>query len=196
MKLLIATTNPGKIREISEILASRTISLITPADVGVSVDVAEDGATFAENATTKAVAWNRATGVPCLADDSGLSVDALGGSPGVFSARYAGENATDAENMDLLLRNLAGVENRSARFFCVVAVAFSPEHILTASGQCEGVILAHPLGDKGFGYDPVFYDPSAGKTFAQMTPDEKNARSHRRKALIAVREMLRSSGHI
>ncbi|MDT8272708.1 MAG: RdgB/HAM1 family non-canonical purine NTP pyrophosphatase, partial [Desulfomonilia bacterium] len=196
MKLLVATSNPGKIREILEILGSCGITLVSPDEKGIAFEVEESGTTFAENATIKALAWNRATGMPSLADDSGLCVDALGGAPGVFSARYAGHAATDADNNSLLLRNLEGVEDRTARFVCVMALAFSPEDILTTTGQCEGVILTEPRGEQGFGYDCLFLDPGSGKSFAQMTPEEKNARSHRRRALMALRDLLKSTGRI
>lgn len=195
MKLLAATNNKGKIKEIKEILSVLGITVVSPRESGLSLEVEETGATFEENAVIKARAWCEFSGMPSLADDSGLCVDALGGQPGVLSARFAGEGASDGENIALLLERLKGEEVRSARFVCVAALALPGGAVITARGQYEGVIIDTPMGTEGFGYDPVFFDPLMGKTLAQMSPDEKNARSHRRHALDGLKEKLTASGH-
>jgi XTP/dITP diphosphohydrolase len=194
MKVLVATTNKGKIKEISEILSDAGITLVSPDQLGLKLEVEESGDTFAENALSKASAWQRASGLPSLADDSGLCVDALGGKPGVFSARFAGDGATDRANMELLLKLMEGQENRKARFVCVVALAVSEDMVITARGEYEGIILTAPLGEGGFGYDPVFLDPESGKTFAQLGNEEKNARSHRGRALMSLKQKLEEQG--
>lgn len=191
MKLLAATTNKGKIREIAGILSDLGIEVVSPTEIGLDLDVKEDGATFEENAAIKARAWSKASGLPALADDSGLCVDALQGRPGVKSARFAGQNARDEDNISLLLNSLAGETNRAARFVCVAALALPSGELILAEGRYEGLITEEPRGNEGFGYDPVFFDPDSGKTFAQMSPEEKNARSHRRRALEALKEHLR-----
>jgi len=196
MRILAATTNRGKIGEITRILSDSGITVLSPADLKLSLDVREDGSTFTDNAVAKALAWYRASGLPSLADDSGLCVDALDGRPGVHSARFAGPGAGDRENYELLLRLMDGVENRSARFVCVVALAVSEEAVITADGQCEGLILTGPVGENGFGYDPVFLDPASGKTFAQLSDEEKNAFSHRKRALEALKRKLEEQGII
>jgi XTP/dITP diphosphohydrolase len=194
MKVLAATKNRGKLGEIGQILGTSGITVVSPRDIGLDLDVSEDGITFEENAVAKALAWHRASGLPCLADDSGLCVDALGGRPGVHSARFAGVGAGDKENYELLLGLMEGVRNRGARFVCVVALALAGDTVITAQGQCEGVILTAPVGEGGFGYDPVFLDPASGKTFAQLTDAEKNAISHRKRALAALQEKLSGMG--
>jgi XTP/dITP diphosphohydrolase len=196
MKLLAATNNKGKIKEIIEILSDLGITVITPQETGLSLEVEETGSTFEENAVIKARAWCEASGMPALADDSGLCVDALQGRPGVLSARFAAENADDGENIALLLRSLKGKEGRSARFVCVAALALPGGEVISAEGRYEGVIIDEPRGTGGFGYDPVFFDPDLGKTLAQMNPAEKNARSHRKQALDALKEKLIQSGHL
>lgn len=195
MNLLVATTNKGKVREIADILSDLGITIITPQQIGLRLEVKEDGATFAENASIKARAWSKAAGMPALADDSGLCVDVLDGRPGVLSARFAGKDASDEDNIALLLKSLEGKENRTARFVCAAALATGTGEVILAEGEYEGVITHEPEGDQGFGYDPVFFDPSSGKTLARMTPEEKNARSHRRKALEALKERLREAMH-
>ncbi|HQG31557.1 MAG TPA: XTP/dITP diphosphatase [Deltaproteobacteria bacterium] len=192
MKLLVATTNKGKIREIAEILSDLDITIISPADIGLELDVEENGATFAENAAIKARAWSRASSLPALADDSGLCVDALQGRPGVKSARFAGKDARDEENISLLLKELKGEKNRTARFVCAAALALPTGELIMAEGSYEGLITEEPAGSGGFGYDPVFFDPNAGKTFARMSAEEKNARSHRRRALEALKGSLQN----
>jgi XTP/dITP diphosphohydrolase len=196
MKLLAATNNKGKIREIKEILSGLGITVVTPQEAGLSLEVEETGATFGENAALKARAWCEASGMPSLADDSGLCVDALDGRPGVMSARFAGAHASDTDNIMLLLCSLKGVKYRAARFVCVAALALPGGEVISAEGRYEGVIIDTPLGTEGFGYDPVFFDPLVGKTLAQMGPEEKNARSHRRHALDGLREKLAASGHL
>ncbi|HPI93075.1 MAG TPA: RdgB/HAM1 family non-canonical purine NTP pyrophosphatase [Deltaproteobacteria bacterium] len=196
MRLLAATTNRGKIGEITRILSDSGITVLSPADLHLSLDVAEDGDSFADNAVAKALAWRRACDIPSLADDSGLCVDALGGRPGVHSARFAGPGAGDRENYELLLRLMDGVTDRRARFVCVVALALTEETVITATGQCEGVILTKPVGDNGFGYDPVFLDPASGRTFAQLSDEEKNDFSHRKRALEELKRKLREQGII
>lgn len=196
MKVLAATTNKGKIREIADILSSLGITIITPQELDLQLTVHEDGSTFAENAAIKARAWSKASGLPTLADDSGLCVDALEGRPGVMTARFAGKDASDEENMALLLTFLKGKENRTARFVCAVALALPEGGLIQAEGEYEGLICEEPLGDGGFGYDPIFLDPKSGKTFAQLQSEEKNTFSHRRKALEALRAKLQNSGYL
>ena len=194
MKLLAATTNRGKIVEIAEILSGLGVTVMTPEEIDLHIDVKEDGATFAENALIKARAWSEAAGMPALADDSGLCVDALDGRPGVMSARFSGPDATDEKNIELLLRSLQGKTQRTARFVCAVALAWQTGEVILAEGRYEGIIIDEPRGRGGFGYDPVFLDPELNKTLAQMSPGEKNARSHRKKALDALKTRLQESG--
>ena len=196
MNILAATTNPGKIREITEILAGLGVAILTPKETNVVLDVEEDGSSFAENAAIKARAWCAASGLPALADDSGLCVDALGGRPGVRSARFAGQGASDEDNYLLLLESMSGEKDRRARFVCAVALAFPGGDIVFAEGSYEGRILEEPVGEGGFGYDPVFFDPASGKSFAQLSPQEKNERSHRKKALVELKRKLLQSGYL
>ncbi len=190
MKVVAATTNSGKLREMREILTGTGLELVNPADLGLSLEVVEDGESFAENALKKARAWNVAAGMPALADDSGLCVDALGGQPGVRSARFAGEDATDDDNNRLLLEKLEDKSDRQARFVCCMALVLNQDAVITSQGEYPGVILDEPRGTKGFGYDPVFLDEESGKTFAQLLPAEKNCRSHRRLALEDLKRKL------
>lgn len=196
MKLLVATTNQGKIREIAGILEDLGITVVTPQEINLHIEVKEEGATFAENASMKALAWSREAGMPALADDSGLCVDALHGRPGIMSARFSGPDATDEKNTALLLKLLEGETERSARFVCAAALAWETGEVIVAQGVYEGVIIQEPRGTGGFGYDPVFLDPELGKTLAEMSPEGKNARSHRRKALEALRKLLAESGRL
>ena len=195
MNVLVATTNPGKIREIKKILAGLRVSILTPKDIDLDLDVEENGSSFEENAETKAREWCCASGMPSLEDDSGLCVDAIDGRPGVRSARFAGDNATDEENYRLLLESLKNVTTRTARFVCAVALVFPGGEVVTARGAYEGRILEEPVGVGGFGYDPVFFDPASGKSFAQLTSEEKNERSHRNKALAELKRKLLQSGY-
>lgn len=196
MDILVATTNPGKIREITEILSGLNVSIITPNEINLALDVEEKGLNFAENAAIKARAWCEASGMPALADDSGLCVDALDGRPGVLSARFAGNSATDEENYQLLLKRMKGIQKRDARFVCVVALVFPEDEVILAEAHYEGRILEDPVGNAGFGYDPVFFDPASGKSFAQLTREEKNNRSHRKKALEELKKKLIQSGYL
>lgn len=180
-KLLIATHNAGKLRELAELLGGIPYRLVSLADVGIDADVEETGRTFEENATLKAETYRAMSGLPTLADDSGLEVDALDGEPGVLSARYAGDDATDADRVALLLRNLADApsEERTARFRCVIAVAAPGQRTRMYNGACEGLIVDEPRGDNGFGYDPVFLLPDERMTMAELPSERKNAVSHR-----------------
>ena len=195
MKLLIATRNPGKVREYEKLLAGLPLELTHPAQEGLDIEVAETGASFADNARLKATAYARASGLLTLADDSGLEVDALGGEPGIRSARYAGSGASDEERYRLLLEKLRGVpwEERTARFRCAIAVATPEGQIHTAEGTCEGIIAFEPREEHGFGYDPVFYFQEYGMTMAELPPDVKNKISHRARAAQGVREILEGS---
>ncbi len=183
MRFVLATHNPGKLREMGEILKDFGIEVVSPRDLGRTGDVEETGTTFAENAMLKAKAICKAAGLPAIADDSGLCVDALGGAPGVYSARYGGEGLDDKGRYMLLLSSLRGAPTRAAHFACAVACAFPNGDTLTAEGRCDGSIAYAPLGEGGFGYDPVFLLPGTGKTFGQLTQEEKSAVSHRGRAL-------------
>lgn len=191
MRLVLATANPDKAAEIAAILGPRWELVPRPAGVP---DVDETGETLEENARLKAEALCAATGLPALADDTGLEVDALGGAPGVYSARYAGPDATYADNVWKLVHELRGTGQRSARFRTVVMVRFPHGREVVAEGVVEGVIVDPPRGDDGFGYDPVFapVEDPAGRTFAEMSAAEKHAISHRGRALRALAERLRS----
>jgi XTP/dITP diphosphohydrolase len=192
MKLLVATNNPGKIREYRELLSGLLADLVFPAELDLDVRVVESGDSFEENAVLKARAYMQASGLLTLADDSGLEVDALEGAPGVRSARYAGQGASDTDRYRLLLHNLEGVpwEARTARFRCVVAIATPDGQLHTAEGRCEGIIAFAPSGEHGFGYDPVFYMPSYGRTMAELDPAIKNRVSHRARAIQLARPIL------
>ncbi len=183
-KLLLGTDNRGKVAEYRALLKNLPYELVTPAELGLKKEVSESGRTFKENATLKAVALATESGLPTLADDSGLEVEALGGEPGVFSARYAGEGASDGERIRYLLKRLESVprEKRRARFCCVIALAGCGEKPELFSGECRGIIAFEPKGTGGFGYDPVFYLPELGKTMAELTFAGKNRISHRGKA--------------
>ena len=185
MKFVLASHNPGKLAEMQSILSGYGVEVVSPAEVGVSLEVEETGGTFGENAMLKAKAYCEASGLPAIADDSGLCVDALNGGPGVYSARYGGEELDDRGRCMLLLSNLRGQTTRAAHFSCAIACAFPDGRTLTAEGRCDGAIAFAPLGDGGFGYDPLFLLTEKGKTFGQLSPEEKSAVSHRGKALAA-----------
>lgn len=189
-KFVLATHNPGKLAEMKAILSGLGVEVVSPDEAGATVDVEETGATFAENAMLKAKAVCAAAGLPAIADDSGLCVNALNGGPGVYSARYGGEGLDDRGRCMLLLRAMRGQTTRAAHFSCAVACAFPNGDTLTAEGQCDGAIAFAPIGEGGFGYDPVFLVPEKGKTFGQLSPEEKSALSHRGKALAAFAEKL------
>lgn len=185
MKLILASKNRHKAQEMQAILGDK-ITLVTQDEAGFAdLDVVEDGKTFEENAIKKAVSVMEASGLPCIADDSGLCVDALDGAPGLYTARYAGEKATDDENIQKLLHELNGVEweKRTARFVCVIAVAYPDRAPVTFRGECEGFILTEKHGENGFGYDPIFYVEQFDKAMAELPAEVKNSISHRSRAL-------------
>lgn len=193
-KLLVATHNQGKVAEYAEMLADLAVEWLGLADAGVTMDVAETGSTFRENALLKGRAYAAATGLLTLADDSGLEVDALDGRPGVYTSRYGGEGLSHAQRYHLLLRHLEGVprEARTARFRCVIVLVAPDGALLGESeGIVEGIIATEPAGKGGFGYDPVFYLPERGKTMAQLDPAAKHQISHRGRALRAIEPRLR-----
>lgn len=185
---LLASNNAGKLREFREIFTEDTI--LSLKDVSLEIEVEEDGTTFEENAVKKASEVAKISGMTAIADDSGLCVDALDGAPGVYSARYAGEDATDRERIEKLLEELKDKTDRRARFVSVVALCTPDGETVTAYGECEGTILYEPLGDGGFGYDPVFHVKEFDKTFGQLTGEEKNSISHRGRAIRALKEKL------
>lgn len=185
MKLILASKNRHKAQEMQAILGDR-ITLVTQDEAGFAdLDVVEDGKTFEENAIKKAVSVMEASGLTCIADDSGLCVDALDGAPGLYTARFAGENATDEENIQKLLEEMKDVEweKRTARFVCVIAVAYPNREPVTFRGECEGIILTEKHGENGFGYDPIFYVEQFGKAMAELPAEVKNSISHRCRAL-------------
>jgi len=186
--LVIATGNPGKITEIQELLAGFPIETKSLDDFGPIPEVVEDGETFDENAYKKASFTAKILGVPALADDSGLVVAALDGAPGVLSARYAGENATDEQRVAKLLKEMKGQTHRNAAFECVLSIAVPSGPALTYEARCEGLIAQQPAGQNGFGYDPIFFYPPMNKTFGQMTIAEKSQVSHRGKALNELKQ--------
>ena len=190
MKLVLASKNQKKLVEMNEILSHLGIQVCSEAEAGVDVEVEETGATFEENSLLKARAVMEASGMPAIADDSGLCVDALNGAPGVYSARYGGEGLDDRGRYTLLLQNMRGQTTRAAHFACAIACAFPNGDELTAEGRCDGAIAFAPMGTEGFGYDPVFLVPERGKTFGQLTAAEKSAISHRGRALRAFSEKL------
>ena len=183
-KLLIATRNKGKMRELRQLLSGAPYEIASLDDLGIADEIEETGATFEENAALKAEGYSLLSGLLTLADDSGLEVDALGGAPGVRSARYAGADASDSDRVSLLLKNLEGTlaDDRSARFRCVIAISAPGERTRLYSGVCEGRIAAEPRGDNGFGYDPIFDFPELGMTMAELPSERKNALSHRARA--------------
>ncbi|MDH5507810.1 MAG: RdgB/HAM1 family non-canonical purine NTP pyrophosphatase [Anaerolineae bacterium] len=192
-QLLLASNNSGKLKELRALLADlEQIVLVTPADLGLKLNVVEDGTSYAENAARKAQAFAQASGLVCLADDSGLEVDALGGAPGLFSARYAPQDgATDADRRVYLLQNLAGKPLPwTARFRAVIALAAPGRELQFAEGVCEGEIIAQERGSGGFGYDPIFLLRETGRTMAELEDGEKNQISHRARAVQAGREMI------
>lgn len=193
MRLIIATKNMGKLREIKQILSGLDIEILSQAEAGADIEVEEDGTTFLENATKKATTLVGLTGEPCLADDSGLMVDYLNGEPGVYSARYAGENASDEDRINKLLNALSGVpyDKRTARFVAAMVLAFPGGKAISVIGECGGFIGNLPQGSDGFGYDPIFIVPEYNKSFAQLTAEEKNKISHRGMALEKLRNEIK-----
>jgi XTP/dITP diphosphohydrolase len=185
--LVMATRNKGKIREFRTLLSGFDVEIRSVDDFGPIPPPVEDGDSFEENAYKKAFHTAKMLGFPALADDSGLVVESLGGEPGVHSARYAGAGATDEANNRKLLSAMEGLENRKAAFQCVISIAVPQGPALTYEGSCEGEIAPRPIGENGFGYDPVFYYPPLQKTFAQMASEEKNEVSHRGLAMKDLR---------
>jgi XTP/dITP diphosphohydrolase len=190
--LVLATRNQDKGRELAALLRDLGIRIRTLAEFPAAPEVVEDGETCEANAIKKAVTAARVTGLPAVADDTGLMVEALGGRPGVHAARYAGEDATYGDNCRKLLHELAGVpqERRGARFVTVAAIADPKGKVEVVQGVLDGLIAETPVGSKGFGYDPVFFVPELGKTLAQLTPEEKNRISHRALAFAKMRDLL------
>ncbi|HET9200857.1 MAG TPA: RdgB/HAM1 family non-canonical purine NTP pyrophosphatase [Dehalococcoidia bacterium] len=191
-EIVVATNNAGKVVEFRELLGESGLTVITPGDLGYEFEVDETGRTYVENARLKAREALRLTGLPSLGDDSGIEVDALDGAPGLRSARYAGEGANDRDNRELLLSQLDGVNERSARFRCLLVLAFTAadEHVF--EGVCEGEIARREAGDLGFGYDPIFVPEGYEQTMAELAPKVKNRISHRGRAVAAALPALRS----
>lgn len=181
--IVLATSNKNKLKEIQEILKDFPVAIKSLSDFGPMPEAVEDGETFDDNAYKKALHYAKVLGVPCLADDSGLVVDVLDGRPGVYSARYSGPEATDWKNCEKLLGEMEGRANRSAHFVCVLSLATPAGPALTWEGRCNGELIAERRGEAGFGYDPIFFSPDLGKTFAEASMAEKSAISHRGRAL-------------
>ena len=191
MKFILASQNQHKLVEMQNILSAHGVEVVLQSELGLHVEVEETGATFAENAMLKAKAVMAAPGLPAIADDSGVCVDALNGAPGVYSARYGGPELDDVGRYRLLLENMRGARDRTAHFTSAIACAFPNGDTIEAEGICPGMIAYAPQGDGGFGYDPVFFLPQLRKTYAQLTPEEKAAVSHRGKALEVFDQKLR-----
>jgi XTP/dITP diphosphohydrolase len=191
-KLLIATGNKGKIEELRALLIDLPVELVTPADLNLRLHVIENGKTYVENAQKKALAFARASELISLADDSGLEVEALGGAPGIYSARYSPEpGATDADRRAILLKNLRDQPRPwRARFRAAIAIAAPDGHVQFAEGECRGEIIPEERGRGGFGYDPIFLLPELGRTMAELYPDEKNRLSHRARAAMNTKPIL------
>ncbi|MGH2447510.1 MAG: RdgB/HAM1 family non-canonical purine NTP pyrophosphatase [Chloroflexota bacterium] len=195
MPLLLASNNQHKLRELRTLLGQAGFTVVSPAAIGLKLDVAETGETFARNAALKAGAFADASGLLTLGDDSGLQVEALNGEPGIYSARYAGPNASDDQRVALLLDRLGDRDDRLARFVCSIAIARPGEVVHIVEGTVEGEIAREPAGHGGFGYDPIFIYPALGKTFAQLSEGEKAAVSHRGRAIRDAAEYLKTLSH-
>ena len=195
MKVVLASHNQKKMVEMKAILSQMGVEVLSQAEVGVDLEPEETGTTFEENARIKAQAVMQATGLPAIADDSGLMVDALGGDPGVYSARYGGPGLDDTGRWQLLLKNMAGESNRACKFVSVICCAFPDGGEVMARGECPGILAQGPSGDGGFGYDPIFYLPQLGKTMAQLTPAEKNQIAHRARALAGFQKEWERQRH-
>ena len=199
MKFVLASQNKHKLEEMQAILSAHGVEVVLQSDLGLHVDVEETGDTFAENALLKAKAVMEASGLPAIADDSGVCCDALSGAPGVYSARYGGPELDDAGRYRLLLSNMQGAKTRAAHFSRAIACIFPNGDTIEAEGICPGTIAFAPQGTGGFGYDPVFFLPELRKTYAQLTPEEKAAVSHRGKALAVfdgkLRDYLQGGGY-
>ena len=191
MKFILASQNQHKLVEMQNILSAHGVEVVLQSELGLHVEVEETGSSFAENAMLKAKAVMAASGLPAIADDSGVCVDALNGAPGVYSARYGGPELDDVGRYRLLLENMRGARDRTAHFTSAIACAFPNGDTIEAEGICPGMIAYAPQGDGGFGYDPVFFLPQLRKTYAQLTPEEKAAVSHRGKALEVFDQKLR-----
>lgn len=198
MKVVLASKNKHKLEEISQITEKFGMELVLKSDLGVDIDVEETGSTFEENSFLKAEAVMKATGLPALADDSGIAVDALNGEPGIYSARYGfDESLDDWGRLQLLLKNTEQVpdERRQAKFVCVITLVTPQQEIIQARGEVHGMLLRTPAGQGGFGYDPIFYYPPLGKSLAELTPEEKNQVSHRANALQVFYQKLKEAGY-
>lgn len=190
VKVVLASKNAHKLEEMKALLSAQGVEVVMESDVGVDIDVEETGTTFEENALLKAKAVMEATGLPAIADDSGLMVDALNGAPGVYSARYGGEGLDDVGRYRLLLENMRGQLGRKAKFVSVVTLAMPGGDVISARGECHGTMAYAPQGENGFGYDPIFYLPEKKKTFAQLTSQEKNEISHRANSMKEFQKKL------
>lgn len=198
MKLVLASKNPHKLAEISKITEKFGFELVLQSELGVDIDVEENGTTFEENSLIKAKAVMEATGLPALADDSGIAVEALNGEPGIYSARYGFDPSLDDwGRLLLLLKNMEQVpeESRQAKFVCVITMVTPDGQMIQARGEAHGELLRQAVGTGGFGYDPIFYYPPLGKTFAELSPDEKNQVSHRAEALKRFNKKLVEAGY-
>jgi XTP/dITP diphosphohydrolase len=195
-ELLLATNNRGKLEELRLLFAGLPYRILSPAEIGLELEVPETGATYAANARLKATAFARASGLLTLADDSGLEVEALAGAPGVMSSRYAGPGASDADRIDFLLAKLVGLPHagRRARFRCVMALVTSQGQTRLCSGTCRGFIASEPRGSQGFGYDPVFFVPRYNKTMSELDTEVKNRTSHRARAAARMSKILLGMG--
>ena len=198
MKVVLASKNKHKLVEISKITEKFGIELILQSELGVDIDVEETGTTFEENSFIKAEAVMKATGLPALADDSGIAVDALNGAPGVYSARYGFDDTLDDwGRLQLLLKNTEQVPDgrRQAQFVCVITMVTPENQVIQARGEIHGELTRAPRGENGFGYDPIFYYPPFGKTTAEMSPEEKNQVSHRGQALRMFYDKMKEAGY-
>ena len=191
MKLVLASKNRKKLEEMQTILSAMGVEVVMEADVGVDVDVEETGSTFEENTTLKATAVMQASGLPAIADDYGLCVDSRNGAPGVYTARYGGEGLDDTGRYQLLLENMRGVLDRRCRFVSCICCCFPGGGVVEARGECCGALAYAPRGEGGFGYDPIFFVPALKKTFSELTAQEKNAISHRGKAMDLFEKKLK-----
>lgn len=199
MKVVLASKNKHKLEEISKITEKFDMELVLESELGVDIDVEETGSTFEENSYLKAEAVMKATGLPALADDSGIAVDALNGEPGIYSARYGfDESLDDRGRLNLLLKNTENVpdDKRQAKFVCVITLVTPQGQTIQARGEVHGMLLRAPAGENGFGYDPIFYYPPFGKSLAQVSPEEKNRVSHRANALKVFYEKLKEAGYV
>lgn len=192
MKFVLASHNKGKLEEMQSILGELGVEVVSQSDVGLDLEPEENGMTFAENARIKAQAVMEASGLPAIADDSGLCVDALQGGPGVYSARYGGEEMSYPEKIRMLLQTMQGQTPRTCHFACHITCCFPNGEVLDAERKCQGTVAFVPMGEGGFGFDPIFFVPDLKKTFAQLSPEEKNAISHRGNALRAFAEQLKA----